>query len=267
MSEENKNQIETPLDLQQEKALVGETIETTSPVVVLRDKYGLLDGVHYIFKDEGRRVDWRAMIPNQYLVPNRANFEKRSEPVPESIENVADKDLLILLDGIKYLADLRGFTSVSYTISSSSIQHCTVVCAITWLPNYETEFQMRVFSGIGDATIENCTGFGKLFLGPIAENRAFIRAVRNFLRIPIIGKEELNNETLIQEPNNTNGKDKILKELDNLMKSKGVSFQLVKDKLTKENILGAERFNSINDLPKDVIFNLIERLQKKKTSR
>ena len=35
-----------------------------------RDTKGLLDSVDYVFNEDGA-IDWRAMIKDQYLVPNR----------------------------------------------------------------------------------------------------------------------------------------------------------------------------------------------------
>lgn len=240
-----------------------------SPTLIERDELGLIKGVNYVFKDEGRRVDWRAMIPAEYLVPNRQNFEKRGEAVPETIEGVADKDLLILLDGIKYIADLRGYrSSVPAKIESSPL-HCTVAWEIEWYPNFETERSIKTSGGIGDATQENTTGFGRKFLGPIAENRAFVRAVRNFLRIPILGKDEVDGVPAAASQEapvpKTNDISKLQKELAKLMKEKKVSFEMIKEKLAAENVPGSNEFVDIESLPTPILFTMIERLKKKKT--
>ncbi len=236
------------------------------PFVTTLNEFGLVAGQTYIFKDEGRRVDWRAMIPAEYLVPNKQNFEKRGEKIPQDIKGIADKDLLILLDGIKYVADLRGFESVTYNFNSSP-EHCTASCTIVWSPNFETRNQAKTFTGMGDANFSNTNGFGSKFLGPIAENRAFVRAVRNFLRIPILGKDEVDGVTA-QEPTEDRSINqeiaKMQKELSNLMATNSINFETIKNKLVEEGVPQAESFTSVEDFPKAILISLVQRLQKVK---
>ena len=61
---------------------------------------------------------------------------------------------------------------------------------INWIENYESN-GTQTFSSIANATINNTNGFAAKFLECIAENRAFIRCVRNFLNIHIVGGEEI----------------------------------------------------------------------------
>ncbi len=51
--------------------------------------------------------------------------------------------------------------------------------------------QPVVFSDVGSATLDNTAGFGKLYLAPVAANRAFVRCVRNFLGINIVAQDEV----------------------------------------------------------------------------
>ena len=103
-----------------------------------------------------------------------------------------------------------------------------------------------------------------------AENRAFVRCVRNFLRIAIVGKEELSgsnniNASLQQGDQALNQSDpKTL--LQELMKKKNVSFDTLKSKLDSENY-DISKVNSLNDLPKIKVFELIERLQAAKPKK
>ena len=92
--------------------------------VITRNKYGLIDNgsVKYIYTPEGS-IDWRKMINTKYLVPNKQNFEKFGRPVPKSIEGLEDRDLLILLAGIKELAQIRGFNSVEYQIETPAADY------------------------------------------------------------------------------------------------------------------------------------------------
>ena len=228
------------------------------------DENGLFTHIKYHFKDNGRKVDWLKMIPREYFVPNKANFIKRVEPVPETTEGVGEKDLLILLDGFKYIAELRRYSAINYSVSSSP-EHCTVVCSIDWEPNFESgENNFISRSGIGDANFNNTKGFGRLFLGPVAENRAFVRAVRNFLRIPVLGSDEVSG-VVEDESDETASVKRIVKQLEKLMSDKNVSFEMIKSKLVKEGVKGASEFHLVSDLPSDIVFDMIERLKKKKS--
>jgi hypothetical protein len=155
-----------------------------------RNEFGLLEGVEYKFNEDGS-VNWRAMIKPEHLYPNKEWFEVRKLPVPESIDGLADNQLLVKLGGIKELARLRGFHSVQYTINTVNQNYATAVCEICWMPNYETCGVAQLFASTANASVENCSGFGIKFLEPIAENRAFVRAVRNYLNIHIVGDDEI----------------------------------------------------------------------------
>ena len=119
------------------------------------------------------------------------------------------------------------------------------------------------FSSIGDASHENTKSFAKLFLGPIAENRAFVRCVRNFLKINIVGAEELGDTKFAPETSVENKSDPY-NVLENVMKEKGVTFEQIKNKLVKEGYEDSKELKSASDLPKCKIFELVERLKKVK---
>ena len=225
--------------------------------IIKRQKNGLLEDAKYVFTDDGL-VDWRKMIKAEFLVPNK---ERTNET---DITKLNDNQLIILLGGIKELAQIRGYTDLRYDVHSPSSDYVVATCSITWMPNYETENQSVTFSAIGDASPNNTKSFAKYFLGPIAENRAFVRCVRNFLKINIVSQEELGDSKLSSQParlENTSDPKYLLK---NVMKEKGVNFEVVKKKLMKESFDNAETFSSIDDIPKSKIFELIERLKKVK---
>lgn len=227
--------------------------------IISRNEHGLINNnvVKYLYTPEGF-IDWRKMINPKHLVPNKQNFEKFGKQIPKTIEGLEDKDLLILLAGIKELAQIRGFSSVEYEIASPAGDYIAVICKITWLPNFETENRPVVFSAIGDASPFNTTSFGKNFLGPIAENRAFVRCVRNFLKINITGQDEM-----APSPSEQVIEDTSSNVLEELMKKHGVTFQKVKEKLIEEKFDKAESFESTSDIPRFKQFELIERIKKK----
>jgi hypothetical protein len=233
---------------------------------IVRDVHGLIQGINYIITDEGQRVDWRKMVKPEYLVPNKFSFEKDGKAVPTSIEGLEDKDLLILLGGIKELVKLRGFLTINQAITAPSRELVSCACHITWLPNFETEGKTLVSAGTADATIENTSGFGKKFLTTIAENRAFVRCVRNFLGIKVLGQDEIapQGEQVTEEQPQKPVEVSPAGLLVQLMEHKGVSFESVKNKLITEKFKDAEKFNSPNDIPANKILELIGRLKNKK---
>ena len=148
---------------------------------ITRDADGLIaDGsVEYKFTEDGL-IDWRKMIKPEYLVPNKSRTSETD------VTKLKDYQLIILLGGIKELAQIRGYAAVNYDVVSPSSDYVVATCSITWSPNYETEDKHLTFSAIGDASPSNTKDFAKFFLGPIAENRAFVRCVRNFLKIKLL---------------------------------------------------------------------------------
>ena len=227
---------------------------------LVRSSDGLIEGVEYHFNDDGS-INWRKMIKPEFLVPNRDRTNETD------VTKLEDKDLLILLAGIKYVAQLRGFFSVDYTVTSPSSDYVVAVCKIDWVPNYETEGTPFTFSSVGDASPGNTKDFARHFLGPIAENRAFIRCVRNFLKINIVGQDEIGkskNNVVDDSAAESSAAFEPHAILEKVMKEKSVSFAKLKEKLTKENYANADSLMSIADIPKIKIFELIERIQKAK---
>jgi len=160
------------------------------PDLYKRDEHGLLENVDYIFNEDGS-VNWRAMIKPEFLYPNRDWFNYRNKPVPDSSEGLADNQLLIMLGGIKELARLRGFENVSFEVDNVSESYVVASCEILWSPNYESGKQRVAYQDVANATLDNTDSFASKFLETIACNRAFVRCVRNFLNIHIVGADEI----------------------------------------------------------------------------
>lgn len=155
-----------------------------------RSEHGLIESVDYVFNDDGS-INWRAMIKPEYLYPNRDWFEIRKQAIPESIDGLEDKQLLIMLAGLKEVAKLRGFKSVSYEISHLDNRYVSAKCRINWIGNYETDYYPVSYEDVANATADNTDDFCLKFLETIACNRAFVRCVRNFLNIHIVGADEI----------------------------------------------------------------------------
>lgn len=225
------------------------------PKVLKRNEYGLLEEppIPYVFNDDGY-VNWRKMIRPEFLVPNKQRTQETD------ISKLEDKDLLILLGGIKELAQIRGFTCVSYDVPEAGPNYVIASCYINWIGNYETAGKEVSFQSIADASPDNTQSFARNYLAAIAENRAFVRCVRNFLKINIVGQEEIGTK-VIDEPAPENPMSPAT-VLYNLMKEKNISFEQIQKRLVKDKYEKAEEITSINDLSKPKIFELIERIKK-----
>lgn len=235
---------------------------------IKRDKNGLISGgsVNYIFNESGF-IDWRKMIKTEHLVPN---LQKTSE---RDVTKLKDTELIILIAGIKELAQVRGYTDVRYDVTSPSKDYVIASCSIKFIPNYETEGREVTFSAIGDAGPHNTHGFGQAFLGPMAENRAFVRCVRNFLKINIVANDELEKMTFAK-PFSPQSASALPEEdaqpspvalLKKVMAEKKVDFNRLKKRLEDEEYDKVDSISCVESIPKAKIFELIERLKKVKS--
>ena len=229
-----------------------------------RDSQGLLKGVDYKFTDEGL-IDWRKMLSDKWLYPNPSKNLSTQD-----VSKLKDTDLCILLGGIKELAQIRGYTNIKYDVTCPSSDYVIANCTITWVPNFETEDKEVSFSSLGDASPNNTDNFARQYLAPIAENRAFVRCVRNFLRINIVAQDELaksfkDGNFQVSTPQQADVASPTAL-LEKLMKEKGVDFQRVKNRLVRQKYKDADKIESIKEIPALKIFELIEDLNKVKTT-
>jgi len=160
------------------------------PDIYKRNEHGLLENVDYEFNEDGS-VNWRAMIKEDFLYPNKDWFSSRKKDVPTSVEGLSDKQLLIMLGGIKELAKLRGYKGIDYKIDNVADGYVVAKCQIDWINNYESGHHGVYYSDSANATLANTDAFCAKFLETIACNRAFVRCVRNYLNIHIVGADEI----------------------------------------------------------------------------
>tara|TARA_R110001583_G_scaffold103163_8_gene250248 strand:+ start:1559 stop:2338 length:780 start_codon:yes stop_codon:yes gene_type:complete len=162
------------------------------PDIYKRNEHGLLENVDYEFNEDGS-VNWRAMIKEEFLYPNKDWFVSRKKDVPSSIKGLSDKQLLIMLGGIKELAKLRGYNALDYKIENVADGYVVAKCQIEWMNNYETHDNgsYQQYTDVANATLSNTDNFCAKFLETIACNRAFVRCVRNYMNIHIVGADEI----------------------------------------------------------------------------
>lgn len=224
-----------------------------------RNEQGLIDGVNYVHNSDGS-INWRAMVKSEHLFPNRGWFESRNQKIPSSIEGLEDNQLLIKLGGIKDLARLRGFKSVKYDVITCDSKYVSIKCGITWIPNFENEYE-TYYEDVANATISNTSDFAVKFLETIAANRAFVRSVRNYLNVFIVGSDEIDSSkkgtpAFIEEEKETS-----LPTAQNMLEKISLktcehdSFEEFKEflrQLWKDNVFRnpeAENWNSYSDIP------------------
>jgi hypothetical protein len=231
-----------------------------------RDENGFLNSVNYVFNADNT-INWRAMIKPEHLVANKDSFKNDPNIDLRSIDvtTLPDNKLLILLAGIKELAQIRGFKNVSYEVIQSRPDYVAVKCTIEFLPNYETGNKTVSFSSLADAHWDNTHSFAKNFLMAIAENRAFVRCVRSFLKIHIVGSDEIggktNSITTSEHEINTSSAPAAL--LEKTMQDYGITFNQIKEGAIKKNIDGADTWSSCEDIPPLSVFTIVSGIKNK----
>ena len=225
-----------------------------------RSKDGLLKSVKYEYNEDGS-VNWRAMVDPKHLFPNKSWFEVRNKAVPTSVDGLQDYQLLIKLAGIKELAKLRGYNSVRYNVIKCEKDHVSIKCEISWIPNFENPISesdfipaSTHFEDVANATTDNTSSFATKFLETIAANRAFVRCVRNFLNVHIVGDDEIDKsngtpqhpETEEVEPIKKLTPNGVLESLAS-SKLKCASYTDFKDKLRELWTIGVYKNESAKD--------------------
>lgn len=230
----------------------------TPPKLFSRNEFGLLEdpSIPYEFNEDGS-VNWRKMIKPEYLVPNKQNTDETD------ISKLDDRDLLILLGGIKELAQVRGYHSVKYNIVAANPEYVCASCSISWIGNYETGGESISFEAIADTHFGNTNGLSQTYLAAIAENRAFVRCVRNFLKINIVGKDEVGGKQPFKEEQPFHNPISPVNVLSELMERHNISFSDVKKRLIKDNYPNAEDVDCVEKISVNKIFDIINRIREK----
>ena len=228
------------------------------PFNFVRDEQGLITKpvIQYVFNEEDGTINWRKMVNSKYLVPNKQLTEETD------INKLDDSKLLITLAGIRNLALLRGYTEVKHKPFVATDSYIANRCRIVWLPNYETNYLPVVFEALADASPESTKGFAMNYLAAIAENRAFVRCVRNFLNIGVVGEEEVGASDSVTMPLADNKTPTPIAILQSIMDKKAITFDVLKAILIEEKVENATNFKTLEDLPVIKVYEFIERLKK-----
>jgi hypothetical protein len=162
------------------------------PDVWQRDEHGLLKNVDYVFKEDGS-IDWKLMLPKEYLYINEDWFVQNQQDVPDSPDGLKDEQIIVGLAALKEIAKVRGLVSCEMNVDRTDTNHATCTCRLEFIPNYETCGKTLVYEAVANASAFNVSDYFQIYLETIASNRAFGRAVRNALRIDIVSDTELSS--------------------------------------------------------------------------
>jgi len=156
-------------------------------------------------KNADSLVDWRALISKRYLILSQNAFAKigididaLSQEEADKLKETADpKQIFISLGGFRELAEKRGISEVRYDMIFRDSDLAVYRCTIHFEPNEENPNGV-IYCGVGGASPLNTEPNFVKYLDSIAENRAFIRAVRNYFRIESLGQEEVEPEQKVE---------------------------------------------------------------------
>ena len=60
------------------------------PDAYKRNEHGLLENSEYSFNEDGS-INWREMVKDEFLYPNKGWFDARNVPTPSSNDELEDK--------------------------------------------------------------------------------------------------------------------------------------------------------------------------------
>ncbi len=227
---------------------------------------GLIEGVNYIKDEKTGKIDWLKMLPEEYLYINqdkKTQLEKRIGKTFDQIKisEVKETELVITLQGIRFLLDLRGYKYAKVKIESCNQDYAAASCEICFIPNEEENFE-QIFFGSASAHSANTKSWYAQYLVEASSNRALCRAVRNFLKINIVSREELGSAT--EDDNSQSSYTPApalqLKIFREIMEKKKVTWEILAAKMKKEGLF-QEGWTKIEDLPNDVLFTYLERIK------
>lgn len=154
-------------------------------------------------KEDGK-VNWRAMVRPEHLYVKKEHAEALAKRLGKAIGEITvadaeDRHLVIRKAGILELADLRGYSSAIPKVSHVQRDYVVVTTLVEWKEFEGTD--MITTGGVGEAHPDNTSQMGSAYLAAMAENRAFARAVRQFLQVDIVSSDELGSNQVAPETN------------------------------------------------------------------
>lgn len=243
------------------KTKVAEEAPTVQALTIpeYRDWQGKINGPSYSYKADGS-IDWRALVPKEHITLNAMNLAGRGidiysldkETLSKMVDESSEEDLVIKLAGFREIAKIRGFRRLDSQILESREGHVTVKVVIEWIPNWENPYGLEV-SAIASASRDSVEEKFAKYLETIAENRAFVRAVRHSLGIIAVGQDEIKQDDIKIETRNI----KLHSMLLDLMQKADISFEDLKSIFRKEGLSWEEKWTSVDKIDQSAVVYII----------
>lgn len=235
---------------------------------------------HSLPIDEDGRVNWKEAIPKKYFVIN-ADWLKTNRPelnldelTEEQKDSLPDEAKLLLLGGVKWAMNKRGYHSSDFKVIKYDIENntCLVKSFIHWSFNEEYKENIFVTSALGVVNPDNLyDGHNDVsflsFAPVIAENRALVRNVRNALRIEVLGKDELGKKRNGVKQSCPQEKEvSKVEKVEKLLVELNSTLDQIREKLRKTYGDVVDSWKFVKDIPDNVLAKLVVALQNKKDS-
>ncbi len=236
-----------------------------------RNEVGLVEGINYVYTSDGK-IDWKKMFLPEHLYIKPDSHQKVADELGKPIEaisvtEVPDKYLISTLQGARYLCTLRGVESVSYNVITASFDYAAVQCVIKFLPNYEFPKGLE-WSDTASASPRNTEKFMTNYLVETATNRAFCRAVRAALNIPVVSVEELSGkndkgQSSLENDADTESSSPMRDLVINALKKQGITkyAQIVDRYNGKIDGLDLTKYKSVKEIPNSELLSLLGALK------
>lgn len=176
---------------------------TTSINPLERDELGLLKSVNLPRRNDGT-VDYRACLLPEHLFVNpeyetelktRFNVASRWDV---DVTKCEDKQLLVNQAGWNYLCFLRGVKAITPGPLSVLPGEVHTTVTVEFIPNFENPLGLTRGDAASASIYTEKPRF-QLHLASMAFNKAFARAVRLALRVPIYGQDEFADDKASKE--------------------------------------------------------------------
>lgn len=219
---------------------------------------GLIEGVNYIRDESTGKINWLKMIPEEYLYINEFKKEALEKRLGKTfgeiqISEVKDTEKIITLQGIRYLLDLRGYKECDIKVDACSQDYASATCRIKFIANEEENFE-QIYTGNASAHAGNTKDFYKNYLVEAASNRALCRAVRFFLKINIVSKDELSDSENFEDEIETSSNLLPYDMLNKKLKEMNKDLNWINKEFKSE-------WDEIKNIPKAKVFEIMGKLK------
>lgn len=218
-------------------------------------------------------LDWKDQIPMKFIdlsddwcaSKGIIKSDLSREEVEEKLLEVGDEAKVVLLAGFKSVAHMRGLEQIKFEPLKLEKDYVVVKCTLVFTPE---EGMPLVSEGLANSTSENTSYPFSMYLESMAENRAFIRAVRHGLNINIVGYEEIygkssgdNGLSGFDDDGSILGPNETLKKIVEAKNKTIGDLRVFLDKKGYNKL--EESMKDFSDIPAEVCLEIVDLIQKR----